>query len=240
MAVLIYSELAILAQERAGVYVSSGVDSPVDPTALARYLNDAYASVYEISGARIKTVASATAWTTASTATGVVAGILTDVADVIRVWASTTSGSVGQSTGDVEIERVELSEIHARRSMSGLPTYLVPKLYAVHRKATTTVADVNKLQLDYWPSVTGFYLPTQYAAQFTPIDSATVTTPDVNDIESRDIALLAAARIAPLAGNAELVPSILADLSSNTQAALQRKLRAMLDAKQDDANAPAA
>lgn len=77
------------------------------------------------------------------------------------------------------------------------------------------------------------YLPTQYAAQFAPIDSATVTTPDVNDLESRDIALLAAARIAPLAGRAELVPSILADLSANTQAALARMIRAMLDAKHD-------
>ncbi len=233
MAVLTYAEIAILAQERAGVYVSSGVDSPVDPTALARFINDAYASIYEISGARMLTVASATAWTTAQSATGVVAGILTDVADVIRVWASTTSGSVGQSSGDVELDRVELSVIHGMRSNSGMPTYLVPKLYAVHRKATVTPASVNLLQLDYWPNVTGFYLPTQYAKQFAPIDSVTVTVPDVNDIESRDIPLLAAARIAPLGGRAELVPSILADLSSNTQAALERKIRALLDAKQD-------
>ena len=233
MAVLTYSELAILAQERAGVYVSSGVDSPVDATALARFLNDAYASIYAISGARMKTVASASAWTTAQSATGVVAGTLTDAEDVIRVWASTTSGSVGQSPNDVELDRVELSVIHSMRSNTGMPTYLVPKLYAVHRKATITVADVNKLQLDYWPSVTGFYLPTQYAAQFAPIDAATVTTPDVNDLESRDIALLAAARIAPIVGRQEFVPSILADLSANTQAALARQIRAMMDAKQD-------
>lgn len=233
MAVLTYAELAILAQERAGVYVSSGVDSPVDATALARFLNDAYASVYELSGTRIKTVASATAWTTAQSATGVVAGILTDIADVIRVWASTTSGSVGQSTGDVELDRVELSYIHHLRQSSGYPTYLVPKCYAVSRKATTTAADVNKLQLDYWPSVTGFYLPTQYAAQFTPIDSVTVTTPDVNDLESRDIALLAAMRIAPLVGRHELVPAITADLSSVGQQIAARRERAMVDAKQD-------
>ena len=233
MAVLVYSELAILAQERAGVYVSSGVDSPVDATALARFLNDAYRSIYAITGARMKTVESSTAWTSANTATGVVAGIPTDIEDVIRVWASTTSGSVGQSANDAELDRVELSVIHSMRSNPGMPTYLVPKLYAVSRKRTDTPADVNKLQLDYWPSVTGFYLPTQYAAQFTPIDAVTVTTPDVNDLESTDIALLAAARIAPLAGRSELVPSILADLSANTQAALARQIKAMLDSKQD-------
>jgi hypothetical protein len=234
VAVLTYSEIAILAQERAGVYVSSGVDAPVDSTALARFINSAYAAIYEASGSRLKTVASATAWTTAQTATGQVAGVLTDIADVLHVWASTVSGSVGISSGDVEIERAELSEVlYLRGNSSGMPTYLVPKKYAVSRLSTTTVADVNKLQLDYWPGVTGFYLPTAYARQFAPIDAATVTTPDVNDLESRDIALLAAAQIAPIAGRAEFVPAILADLSNNTQLTQARRIRAMLDALQD-------
>jgi hypothetical protein len=83
--------------------------------------------------------------------------------------------------------------------------------------------------------VTAFYFPIEYVPQFTEIDSATVTTPDVNDLESRDIGLICAARIAPLVGRASLVPSILADVSSRTAAALDRKFRAMLDGKQDAA-----
>lgn len=232
MAVLVYSELKNLAFDRAQVNVT--VDAPISDTEFARFINDAYSDIWPPSGGRLKTVASATAWTSAQTATGQVVGILTDVEDIRHVWASTTSGSVGVSSGDYELDRVELSRIFALRADgSGYPTYLKPREYAISRKATTTPASVNLLQLDYWPSVTGYYLPIAYVPQFTPIDSATVTTPDVNDIESRDIALLAASRIAQAVGRAELVPGILADISTRTQTAIQRKLEALLDARQD-------
>lgn len=233
MAVLLFSEIANLAKDCAQVNVST--DAPIDATVLARWINEAYGLVWSQSGGRFKTVASATAWTSAQTATGQVTGILTDVEDIRHVWASTTSGSVGVSANDVELEKAELSEIlYLRGSASaGFPTYLVPKKYAVVRKATVTPASVNLLQLEYWPSVTGFYLPIQYVPQFTQIDSATVTTPDVNDLESYDIGYLTGAKIAVRFQRGDLVPAILADLSAGTQASIERKLTAFLDAKQD-------
>lgn len=232
MATPSYSELKNLAFDRAQVNVTT--DAPISDTEFARFINEALRDVYNISGGREKTVASATAWTSAEAATGQVAGILTDVEDILHVWASTTSGSVGVSSGDTELDKAELSEILAlRANSSGYPTYLRPKKYAVTRKATTTVADVNKLQLDYWPSVTGFYLPIMYVPQFSEIDSATVTTPDLNDIEARDGGLICAARIAQAVGRSELVPGIFADISTRTQTLMDRKLRAMLDGKQD-------
>lgn len=232
MAVLVYSEISNLALDRAQVNVTT--DAPVSATEFARFVNDAYASIWNLSGGRTKTVASATAWTTAQTATGTVAGILTDVEDITQVWASTTSGSVGETTGDLIVDKAELAEINAlRASSAGYPTYLVPKKYATIRKATVTPADVNKLELRYWPPVTGFYLPIMYVTQFSPIDSASVTTPDVNDLESRDIALLTASRLAQVFQRSDLVPGILADLSVNTKAGLEREIRAMLSGKQD-------
>lgn len=235
MAVLTYANLKNLAFDRAQVNVTT--DAPVSDTEFARFINEAYSDVWQISGGRPKTVASATAWTSANSATGQVTGILTDVEDIIHVWASTTSGSVGTSAGDTELDRVELSYIMALRADGvGLPTYAAttpPKVYALSRKATTTPASVNLLQLDYWPSVTGFFLPIMYVPQFTEIDSATVTTPDVNDLESRDIGLLCAARIAQMVQRNDLVPGILADVSMRTQAALARKMAALMDGKQD-------
>lgn len=235
MAVLVYSEIKSKALDRGGINVTN--DAPVPTEAeFARWLNDAYATVWNLSGGRFKTIASATAWTSAQLATGQVQGAAaaTDIEDIRHVWASTTSGSLGVSSGDVEVDRVELAEVLAlRASSAGYPTYLVPKKYAVTRKATITPASVNLLQLDYWPGLTGFYLPIMYVPQFTPMDSATVTTPDVNDLESYDIALLTAAKLAQIFNRNDLVPGIFADLSTNTQAALERKLNAMLDAKQD-------
>lgn len=233
MAVLAYSALQNLFLDRAGANVTT--DAPVSAAEIARFLNEAYADVWEISGGSIKSVASATAWTSAQTATGVVVGILTDINEVIRMWASTTSGSVGVSTDDNELDRVELSHVQWLRKSSLTGTYARPKVYALTRLATTTPASVGLLRLDYWPSVTGFYFPMEYQPQFTEIDSSTVTTPDVNDLESRDIGLLAAARLAPLIGRAELVPSILADVSERTAKALERKMAALLSADQDSA-----
>src|SRR5258706_14855217 len=196
MPVPTYSDLNKLALDRAGLGDPGQTDSPVPDALFARYINDALRDIWELSGGRMKNVASATAWTTAQTATGVVTGILTDVAEMLHVWASTTSGSVGVSANDVELDRADLSYIQFLRSnASGFPTYLVPKLFALTRIATVTPASVNLLQLDYWPSVTGFYLPIKYRQQFAEIDSATVTTPDLDDVWARDGGLLCARRL---------------------------------------------
>lgn len=232
MSRLVYSEISSEALDRA--QANPTTNAAFTAAQIARLINDAYADVWEAEGGSMKRVASATAWTSAQLATGVVAGILTDTNDIISVFSSTTSGSTGYSTGDEELDRVELEVIQACRSASGLGTYARPKMYAVSRMATVTPADVGKLQLDYFPNVTGFYLPTHYQANFTPIDSATVTTPDVSDLGSRDIMLLTAAKMAPLNQRPELVEGILRDISDRNAALRERKLKALVSADQGE------
>lgn len=93
--------------------------------------------------------------------------------------------------------------------------------------------NANRLQVGLWPAVASIYVALEYIPQFTPIDSTTITTPAVNDLESRDIALLTALKIVPLVGRAELAPSIAMDISERTRAALDRKMAAMLHGAQD-------
>ena len=230
MAVLTSTQINDLMLDRAQANVTT--DAPISSTEALRFINDAFADVYEVSGGRIKSVQSSTAWTTAQSATGIVAGILTDIADVQALfWKS--SDAVAVAT-DVVMRRVELERILWLRGAQGHGTYNdKPKLYALSPMATDTAADVNKLQLDYFPAVTGFYFPIRYVRQFNPLSAIDTSVPDVNDLESRDIALLAAARIAPLIGRAELVPSILADVSARTAAALERKMMALQSGRQD-------
>lgn len=224
MAVLTYSEISDLALDRIQANVST--DAPFTAAQIARHLNDAYADVWEISGGSIKRVASATAWAVAQSAdtTGKATGILTDINEVLHVWQTVTSGSTGGGSTDKELDRVDLSEIEWLRSNgTAFGGYAVPKVYAVTRLGTTTPADVNKHVLDYWPGVSGLYFPMHYVPQFTPIDSATVTTPDVNDVESRDIAYIAAVRMAQLIGRPELVPGLVMDISERNRHIVIRK-----------------
>ena len=132
-----------------------------------------------------------------------------------------------------ELDRVPLSRIQwLRRNGTAMPTYLVPKEYSITRMVATAPTLVNQVQLDWWPSVSGFYFPIEYVPQFAEIDSATVTTPALNDIEARDGGLICAARLAQAVGRFELVDGILADISERTRIALNRKLSAMADARQ--------
>lgn len=231
MAVLVYSELSTAFLDEIGA--NAATDAPLSSTEIARYLNDAYADVWELSGGSVKNVDSATAWTSAQTATGVVTGILTDIREVIHVYASTTSGSVGVTSGDNVLDRVELSQVEFFRHSNVTGTYDRPKIYALSRIATTTPASVNLMQLNYWPSVTGYYFPIKYIPQFTPIDSVTVTTPDVDDIGSRDIYLLAAFRAAPAVGNAHLVPTIASRFSQRLSEWMTRKDSAAVSGDQN-------
>jgi hypothetical protein len=136
----------------------------------------------------------------------------------------------------VELNKQEMSYILSlRASGTGYGTHTAPQMYATARVSTTTPASVGLLRLEYWPSVTGFYLPIHYIPQLTEIDSATVTTPDLTDVGSRDMGLLAASRLAQLIGRPELVPGIMADISQRTQLALKRKREALASGDQDAA-----
>lgn len=298
MAVPVYSELETLALEDLQANVAT--DPPVATgvtNQLGRALNDAYSLIWEASGGRVKKVASATAWDAAQKTTGTALGLLTDVGDILHVFATTSAPSVvlnctatgtalatsasfaglvggmavsgsGVTAGtfissiasttaltlnqaatssgvtltfspvesSIELKKVELSRIHWRRTNSGMGTYAIPKEYAAVRQASPGTTDVNKLVLEYWPGTTAYYFPIHYVPQFVPMD-ATITTPDVNDLEARDIAHLAALNLAPLIGRAKLASGISLKLSEGTLAALERKLKAELDGKQSSAYA---
>ena len=159
-------------------------------------------------------MASATAWTNAQTAAGVVSGILTDIRRVLRIWASTTAGSTGLSDDDSEVKIVPLNRIQYLRSGGRVTPGSTerPLECAITPLGTTTQADIGKRRLDYWPMGSGYYFPIEYFKQFTPIATADVDSTskslDLSDLGSRLLPLLAARRKAPLIGRPDLVPAI--------------------------------
>lgn len=233
MAVLTYSELNSMVLDALAANVTT--DAPVAAAEMARALNNGYQLVWENEGGGLTNVASASAWTSAQTATGVVTGILTNIREIITLWASTTSGSTGFSTGDTVVKQVEYPEIqYMRNHQEGLGSYARPQKFSVIRLTTSTPGNVGLRQLDYWPSVTGFYLPMSYIREFVPIDSVTVTTPDCSDVGSRDIGWLAAIDLAPRLGRQRFIPTLQSYLSKGMVALLERKKEALQSGKQDD------
>lgn len=236
MAVLTQTEIQTLVLELLQANVTT--DKPVDTAAggeLERALNDAYSMVWELEGGGIRSVASATAWTGTPTvaADGRITGILQDIKEIRDVWATLTSGSTGGAAGDILLDPVDLAEINGYRRDYGQGTYGAPQMAAVTRLRATANADVNKFRLDVWPGAIGYYFPIEYITQFIPLDGATITTPDVTDLGSRDIACLAAIDLAPRTGRSELVPTIALRVSDRAQALLERKLSAHASGDQD-------
>ena len=223
---------ALVANTTTDTPIASGASSE-----MLRAMNDAYQAIWEVSGGAIKTVASATLWTSAQSATGVVTGALAGVKDILHLFASTTSDSTGTTAGDVELDKRDLGYIQRLRKMDISGTYAKPKVYAITRleatsPAAATASTVGLLQLDYFPSVAGFYFPAIYVPEFTPLDGGASDCPTVTDIESRDIAWMAAADLAPRIGRSSLVPSILMKVSDATNKLLAPKLRNLLVASQ--------
>lgn len=237
MSVLLYSEISDLTLDRVQANVST--DAPVSAAELLRHVNEAYADVYEASGGAYTKVAGSVLWTGGGVASLAAewtfpgSSGVEEVREFIQVWASTDVASTGAAATDVPLDPVDYAELLALRNSSGLGTYAAPKVRAVVRRSQTADTDGNRYDLYWWPSVAGFYFPAHYVRQFDPFDGGASDKPDVGDVESRDIALLAAARIAPLIGRAELVPSIISDLSERTRSSLERKLSAQLSAAQD-------
>ena len=293
MAVLVYS--AIENEMLDALVANVTTNAPTSAAERLRAINSAYQMVWEISGGRLKKIASAGAWTAAQLASGIVYGNLTDIEEIKTLWytatapavivcATSTSVNVTSAalfgsvvtgmavsgsgvpantfvesvtttsaliltqattstvdpvnltfspTAGTTVQPAEWAEIQWLRSASGLPTYSTPKRFAAVRPATVTEANKNKLELHYWPSVTGFYFPMAYVSQFTPMDGDAGDVPEVNDLESYDIAWIAALDLAPRLDRQELAPGIALKVSEGTRAALDRKQAAGLHGKQD-------
>jgi hypothetical protein len=219
MAVLTFSDISTLALDELQANVST--DAPISAAEMARAINHAYSIIWKESGGTLTVATHATLWTPSPAVSGTqtMAGALTSIEEIIHLWVGTTVGSTGASTGDTELKRVELSKIQWRRSNStGIGTYAESKEYAVSKASTTTAANVNKLTLEVWPASAGTrYYPGHYIPQFTEIDAVTVTTPDVNEIQSRDIGYMVALSFADRLGRAEFAPRIAAMISESTR-----------------------
>jgi hypothetical protein len=237
MATPTYAELSDNFLDRLQANVAT--DPPFSTAEILRRLNDAYCTVWEISGGAITNVTGAsTTWTPAPTTLtdGKLVGVLRDINEIMHVGATTVgSAAVLGDTGVFELDRVEKSRIVWLRNNT-VATYAVPQVYAVTRvRASSDVAaNVGRYDLDVWPGVAGYYFPMEYVRQFAPLGGTGTDVPDVNDIEGRDIYLLAALSSCPLVGRSELAPGIAADLSQRTQQALERKISALIQAKQDE------
>lgn len=238
MATLTYTEMSDLFLDRLQANVTT--DGPLSAAEILRRLNEAYATVWELSGGAITNVTGAsTTWTPAPTIAtdGKLVGVLRDINEIMHVGATTVGVSAVLGDASVfELDRVEKSRIVWLRSSSGVGTYAIPQMYAVTRvRASSDVAaNVGRYDLDVWPGIVGYYFPMEYVKQFAPLAGSGTDVPDVNDIESRDIPLLAALSTAPLVGRAEFAPGIAADISQRTQQALERKMSALIQAKQDE------
>ncbi|MGQ0721023.1 MAG: hypothetical protein ACT4PE_05545 [Candidatus Eiseniibacteriota bacterium] len=233
MAVLLYSEIQDLALDR--IQANTATDPPFTAAQIARHINDAYADVYEISGGGLVSATHNGIWEVLETnAYSTIVSISKRIAEVVRVYASDgLAATVGTEDASFTVlERVEQERIFYLNHNVSL-AYSTPKLYSITRIDEVAETRIPRLRLDVWPINLNYKHPVDYIPQFSPIDSVTDTQPSCSDIESRDIALLAAARMAPLIGRAEFVPGIMLDVSERTRAALERKASALLDARQN-------
>lgn len=231
MPVLVQSEIQRLALTR--VQGNVAVDPPFDATEIQDLINEAYSDIWRASGGGTTNTLSSVAWTSVPSAggNGSFLGSLFDIEEILHLWALVTDDNGGRP-GDLELDRVDHSRIMSLRSRS-VGTYTTPKVYSVAKQKAANDAQVHRYRLEVFPAINGYHFPIQYIQQFTPLNGTTIVTPDVNDVESRDIALWTAAKMAPLCDRSEFLESIVMDISERTQLLLERKISALLEAAQD-------
>ena len=233
MAVLLFTEISDLALDR--VQVNVATDPAFTAAVIARAINDAYADVFEISGGGIISATHTTIWEVYdTTAYSTKASITNRIREVVRAYETEVNTVTGGASAAYRIlERVEQERVLYLQRMGRVLNYATTKCYSITRINETDETRIPRLRLDVYPAgLTAFY-PIDYIPQFTEIDAATNTQPSCTDLESRDIALLTAARLAPLAGRHDLVPSIMADVSERTARALEARFASLADARQD-------
>lgn len=216
--------------------VVSGIDPPFTAAQYLEAYNAAYQDIWMESGGRLKKAASATAWSVATTTTsGIMTGILDSIEEILQAWFTATSGSTGGTEGtDFPIRETEKAEINFWRGWNGAQgAYASIQMYSVDRLQTTTDADKNKMQLDFWPAIASVYIPIQYVQQFVPFTAVDTTIPELTDAESRDIPLFAAASLAPRMSRWDLIDGLLRQVSRRNQPIVERRARSQDFAKQN-------
>lgn len=208
------------------------VDPPISDAVALRTLNDAYADIWEATGSSATKAAHATLWTPSPPVAGnfIFAGAVANIKEVLRIFRSTTVGSVGSTAADFELDRMELSEMNFRRRSADI--YPDPIAYALERSEPAAAADVGKLTLHIYPDIgsTVYYLPAHYVKTKTDL-SADADVPDLTELLARDVALLAAVRLAPRVGRPELVGDLEKQFSERTREAFRGRDRAWLNPK---------
>jgi hypothetical protein len=211
-------------------------NAPFDTARKLEAYNNAYQEIWSLSGGRKKNVTSVTAWAAAQTTTsGIMTGILDNVEDVLHAWYTTASASTGGTEAtDFEIVKADRGEILWNRARNAtLGTYGTIQMFSFVRGQTATNADKNKGQLDFWPAIATLYIPIEYVQQFVPFTAINTDFPELTDIESRDLAYLAALELAPLASRGEFMETVAARISNVNQILVARRFGADLDARQD-------
>jgi hypothetical protein len=232
MAVPIVSEMRTTVRDR--TVTNSTLNQPITDVEILRELNEAYTDIWEYFGLSTTQAAHATLWTPSPPVAGnfVFAGQVANIKEILRVFRSTTAGSVGVTAADFELDRIELTEMMYRRRVSDL--YADPQCYALERPdAAGVAADVGKIRLHLWPDIgtTVYYLPAHYVKTKTAL-SADSDSPDVPELLARDISLIAAARLCPAASRTDDVyASIVSDISERTRNAMEGATRAWLEPK---------
>lgn len=234
MSVLTYTNIIELAQREAQCFVTT--DPPFSSADLLVHANSAYQIVYEESGGGL--IKANGMWDLgASAGTFCVAGSAS-TAEIAKPVNVLFSASSSETSADVPLRRVDLQEIFALKAASaGLGTYDNPKAYAIVRESPAPSGDTstNVYGIYVWPPTVGathYYVHLHYRRQFDPFDGGVSDVPDVNDVESYDIAYTMGAILAPLAGRAELVPAIVNKISREMQAKIKRRLDAQIVAEQ--------
>ena len=155
--------------------------------------------------------------TSGGTGTGCTINILTTGGggSIATISATPTAAGTGYTVGDI------------------LTVTTGGTLGTVTVTTITATSSTNLLRAEFWPDATGaLYFPAHYIPQFTEMTAGS-DVPDVNDTEAYDIAHLAALWNAVAIGRDDLAETIAMKISEGTQAMFDRKVAAMIDARQN-------
>lgn len=215
-------------------------DGPFSTAEILRRLNEVGRDLWTMTGSGVTKANHAALWTPSPATVGTIllTSVIANFKEILHLFISDQSGSTGMEgdpTQTTELRRMEMREILHRRN-TAQPSYGQVQGWALERPdAGGTATDVGKINVHLWPAVqtAGRYFPAHYSKTFTALSGDT-SVYDGTEAEQQDMALIVAARIAPLEGRAEFVPGLLADVSDGTANAMAAKLRALFGPRQRD------
>jgi hypothetical protein len=151
---------------------------------------------------------------------------LKDIIEIERVFFEGTDiGNLSSTAGTLMEHVKELDDI--LRLLKDEPAKGTPAKYAIYRETSDTPAQVGPMRVIIHPPSNGTsYLSAMVRRYRTPIDTSTVTTPDVTETAAYTICRLVAAELAQAMGrDREFVDNILAPVPDEVRASMGVILR---------------